>query len=392
MFYCQNSGFAVDWLDDRGAYAPHERKIQGTIYGESWSVNRIYRVDWAKSYLKVLLTEHEKRVARGDIKTLLDTKVTSLIKEKNRVMGVIGKGKDGSEKSYRAGAVVMATGGWAGNMDMMRKYKFPGARAIINVGSPDAVGEGMDMCEAVGAKMVNMNQELLPYIGTVRDPREPTKGYAHVNMNSCPGAIWVDINGKRITSEEGGQYFPTCRVAMSRAPEMTVFFIFDQKMRDEKIEIFREWLGTVPTRDWDWLDTEAKKGAVVFTANTIEELARKMKVNVSGLCDTVKKWNGFCDTGKDLDFNRQNLKYKIDKPPYYGIETVPANLLSAGGPVTNVRMQVIDTTGKIIPGLYAAGEITGYRAFGTGSLNTGCFVFGKQAGSIAAQEAISSRP
>ena len=49
MFYCQNSGFAVDWLDDRGAYAPHERKIQGTIYGESWSVNRIYRVDWAKS-------------------------------------------------------------------------------------------------------------------------------------------------------------------------------------------------------------------------------------------------------------------------------------------------------------------------------------------------------
>lgn len=389
MFYCQNSGFAVDWLDVRGAYAPHERKCSGTIYGESWSVPRIYRVDWAKSYLKVILEEHDKRVGRGDIKYLLNTQVTSLVKERGRVTGVTARSNDGVEKVYHASAVIMATGGWSGNLELMRKYKFHGARAIINVGLDNAKGEGMVMCEAVGAKMVNMNQDLLPYIGTVRDPKDSSKGIAHVNMNSCPGAIWVDLNGKRVVSEEGGQYLPPCRIAMFKAPEMVLFIIFDRKMKDENMRVLVQWLGTIPERSWDWLEQRASEGEVIFKANTIEELARKTGVDLNNLRDTVAKWNGFVDAGKDTDFGRLNLKYRIDRPPFYAIETVPANLISAGGPVTNTRMQVVDTTGKVIPGLYAAGEITGYRAFGTGSLNTGCLVFGKQAGLMAAQEAMT---
>jgi succinate dehydrogenase/fumarate reductase flavoprotein subunit len=392
MFYCQNSGFAVDWLDSRGAYAPHERKCAGTIYGESWSVPRIYRVDWAISYLKVILAEHEKRVARGDIRYLLNTKVTSLIREGGRVAGVTTVDRDNVNKTYRAGAVIMATGGWSGNLELMRKFKFPGARAIINVGLPDAKGEGMMMCEAVGAKMVNMDQELLPYIGTVRDPKDSSKGIAHINMNSCPGAIWVDLNGRRVVSEEGGQYLPPCRIAMFKAPEMTLFVIFDEKMRRENVQVMVSWLGTVPERSWQWIDERAAEGEVVFKANTIEELARKAHIMPENLKETVMRWNGFVDAGKDADFGRQNVRYKLDTPPFYAIETVPANLISAGGPATNVRMQVIDTTGKVIPGLYAAGEITGYRAFGTGSLNTGCLVFGKQAGLMAAHEVILRRP
>lgn len=388
MFYCQNSGFAVDWLDARGAYAPHERKCSETIYGESWSVPRIYRVDWAKSYLKVILAEHEKRVARGDIKCLLNTQVTGLIKESNRVVGVKARSKEGVEKVYRAGAVIVATGGWSGNIELMRKYKFPGARAVINVGLPDAIGEGMNMCEAAGAKMVNMNQELLPYIGTVRDPKDSSKGIAHVNMNSCPGAIWVDLSGRRVVSEEGGQYLPPCRIAMLRAPEMTLFVVFDRKMKDEKVQVLVQWLGTIPERSWDWLEQRAVESEVIFRADTVEELARKMRVSPDNLKQTVERWNGFVDAGKDADFGRQNVKYKIDTPPFYAIETVPANLISAGGPATNVRMQVLDPTDRVIPGLYAAGEITGYRAFGTGSLNTGCLVFGKQAGLYAAYEAL----
>ncbi|MCX8126471.1 MAG: FAD-binding protein, partial [Dehalococcoidia bacterium] len=267
-------------------------------------------------------------------------------------------------------------------------YKFPGARAVINVGLPDAVGEGMNMCEAVGAKMVNMHQELLPYIGTVRDPKDSTKGIAHVNMNSCPGAIWVDLNGRRVVSEEGGQYLPPCRIAMLKAPEMTLFVIFDRKMKDEGVQVLVQWLGTIPERSWDWLEQRATEGEVIFKANTIEELADRTRVNRNNLVETVKRWNSFVDRGKDEEFGRKNVKYRIDTPPYYAIETVPANLISAGGPATNVRMQVLDTTDKVIPGLYAAGEITGYRAFGTGSLNTGCLVFGKQAGLYAAYEAL----
>ena len=390
MFYCQNSGFAVDWLDSRGAYSEKERKCAGTIYGENWSVPRVYRVDWAKSYLKAILDEHDKRVARGDIKIMLDTPVTGLIKEKDRVAGVT-TGKDGEGKSYRAGAVIMATGGWCGNLEMMRKYKFPGARAVINVGHPEALGEGMEMCEKAGAKMVNMDQELLPYMGTVRDPENPTKSIAHINMN-FPGPVWVDLHGKRIAAEGGGgQYFPPARIAMFKAPEMTVFVVFDQKFKSENPSIFVQWLGHVEPRSWEWFEPRAKEGRVMFQADSVEELGRKMGVNVANFKDTVARWNSFVDAGKDPDFGRQELKCKIAAPPFYAVETVPSNLLSAGGPATNVNMQVIDPSGRVIPGLYAAGELTGYRAFGTGSLNTGCLVFGKQAGLMAAREALMRR-
>jgi len=85
MFYCEQSGFAVDWLDKRGAYAPSERLCKGTIYGESWSFPRMYAVAWAKSYLKVILQEYDERVKRGDIKTVLNSEALRLIKENGRV-------------------------------------------------------------------------------------------------------------------------------------------------------------------------------------------------------------------------------------------------------------------------------------------------------------------
>jgi len=95
--------------------------------------------------------------------------------------------------------------------------------------------------------------------------------------------------------------------------------------------------------------------------------------------------------GEDPEFGRKKLDYKIETPPFYAVKTVPTVLISAGGPATDVSQQVLDTSGKVIPGLYAAGELTGYRGFGTGSLNTGCIVFGKQAGMMAAREALQRR-
>jgi fumarate reductase flavoprotein subunit len=386
-FYCEQAGTMIDWMYDRGAYAKAS-KCEKPIYGEVWSKGRMYRVDWAKSYLDVILKEYQRRVDRGDVKHMLNTKVNDLISEKGRVVGVAITDKAGVKKEYFSGVVIIATGGFCGNLDMMRKYKHPGARAIINVGWADATGDGLAWLTKLGTKFVNMDQELLPYMGTVPDPKDITRPLAHMNMNKIGGGIWVDLDGKRVSNEDVNQYWPPPRIAMSKVKENVLFALIDNKIRTGAESIFIDWLGACSKKTWEWFDEQANQGKVIFKADTLEQLAVKAGISPNGIRETANRWNSFVASGKDEEFGRKSVSVKLDAPPFYAILTVPANLLSAGGPATNVRMQVLHESGKVIPGLYAAGEVTGYRAFGTGGMNTGCFVFGKQAGLHAAWEAL----
>ena len=390
MFYCQHCGHAVDWLDSLGAYTSEERQPIAPIYGEIWTASRVYRASSAMNYLNVILAEHEKRVGRGDIQVLLNTIVSDLIQEEGRIVGVRTKGEDGIGRDYKARAVILCTGGFASNIDLMRKYKFPQAKEILSVAAACATGEGLIMCQKVGTKLVNMDQPLAPYLGGVPDPDNPGRAIAHVNMDKYPGAIWVNIEGKRVVNEDNGVYIPETRLAMLNAPEMTLIVILDKKIKDENDSILVEWFG-VSEHSWRWFEEKAKEGIVIKKAKTVEELGHSLGINAQTLKETIATWNGYVDAGQDLEFGRKDLPYKIENPPFYAIKTVPVVLISAGGPATNVRQQVLDMTGRVIPGLYAAGELTGFRAFGTGSLNTGCIVFGKQAGMIAAQYALCRR-
>jgi fumarate reductase flavoprotein subunit len=382
MFYCRNSGFAVDWLDSLGAYPADRRNCEPTIYGEDWSYGRVYRVDWATSYLRVILAEHHLRVARGDIEVRLKTEVSELMTADGAVTGVIANGQQ-----IRAGAVIVCTGGYCANPDMVRQHKLPGARTIVTAGSPLATGDGLEMCRRAGAQLVNLGQELLPYMGNVADPDNPILATAYVDMNH-PAVIWVDLNGQRVIAEDSNIYTPPARIAMMGAPEMVLVTVFDAASRDSERPLLTRWLGTVEVRDWDWLDGQTATGGVVKRADTIAGLAAELGIDGPTLEATVNRWNEHVEAGVDADFGRQTLTHRIATPPYYAIETVPAILISAGGPATNVKQQVLNDTHRVIPGLYAAGEVTGYRAFGTGSLNTGNVVYGRQAGVMAAAHAM----
>jgi len=383
MFYCKNSGFAVDWLDELGAYPDDNRSCIETIYGEDWSRSRVYRVDWAIDYLRAILPEHEKRVASGNITVKLNTHVDSLIANDQSVTGVVA---DGEEVS--SGAVIVCTGGYTANPELMRKYKMAGARSIVTAGSTNATGDGLVMCQRAGAKLVNMDQELLPYMGNVADPENPVKAITYVDMNH-PSAIWVDLNGKRIINEDSNIYLPPARIAMINAPEMLLYVVIDSKAIETDRCILTKWLGTVPVYDWDWFLIQAENDTFIKKADTLAELSVKMNVNSINFETTINAWNRYVVKGKDIEFGRNTCHNTLDKPPYYAIETSPAVLISAGGPATNYRQEVLSNTHGVIKGLYAAGEITGYRAFGTGGLNTGNVVYGKQAGLMASIYALN---
>jgi fumarate reductase flavoprotein subunit len=210
-FYCRESGTMIDWMYDRGAYASAKKCLM-PMYGEAWSRGRMYVVDSAKVYLEIILKEYKQRESRGDVRSLLDTRVTGLVTDKGRVTGVKCTDKKGVAREYHGGAVIVATGGFCGNLDLMRKYKHPEAKAIVNVGWPDATGDALAWFEQVNAKMVNMDQELLPYMGTVPEPQDLSRPLAHLNMNKIGGGIWVDLNGKRVSDEDCNLYWPApCR-------------------------------------------------------------------------------------------------------------------------------------------------------------------------------------
>lgn len=387
-YYCRESGTMVDWLYDRGAYANAVRKCDKPMYGEVWSKGRIYIAESAKPYLEALLKEFNARVERGDVEYVLNTRVTGLISHEGRVTGVSVEDKAGKKSECHAPCTIVATGGFSGNLELMRKYKHPGAKAIVNVGWPDATGDALAWFDELNAKMVNMEEEMLPYMGTTPDPDDLSRPLAHMNMNKIGGGIWVDANGRRIYDEDCPLYWPPPRIAMAKAPGNVIFAIFDQKTRSGAESVFIDWFESCHKQTWEWFDQQVKAGKVMFKGNTIKELAARAEIDTAGLEETFRRWNAFVEKGKDEDFGRKTVTSKLDTPPYYAVMTIPSNLVSSGGPVTNVRAQCVDKTGKVIAGLYAVGEVGGYRPFGTGSGNIGCLVFGKQAGQQAAWEAI----
>ena len=393
-YYCQNAGFICDWLDSLGAYPKEFRVPRESIYGEPWTRKRSYFTEagvWGgDKYLKVLLSEHEKRVKRGDVEVMLNTTVSDLIQDsEGRVIGVTTTSE--SQQDYRVGAVALCTGGFTNNIDLVRKYKWPIATKITSMGWHGCTGDGLIMCEKLSAKLVYMEHEMAPYPGGVLDPQNPGRQLTAVNMDAYPGAIWVDIHGKRVAREDAGMRMIETRLALRNVPEMTLIAILDKKIKDENRSIFvNVWGAQNPSlsKTWEEFDQMANEGEIVKKADTLEEFANKLDIDAAIFKETIRKYNGFVSAGKDLEFSRQELKYRIENPPFYGVKTYPTVVMSNGGPATNDKQQVIHENGRIIPGLFAAGEITAYRGMGTGSGNIGAILFGKLAGRKAAEYAL----
>jgi fumarate reductase flavoprotein subunit len=134
---------------------------------------------------------------------------------------------------------------------------------------------------------------------------------------------------------------------------------------------------------------EYANAEVIVEANTLEELALAIGIPVEPSAETMSKYNGYAKAGSDPDFGRADLPLQLVSPPYYAIKVSPAIHHTMGGLVIDPKAQVLNTAGQVIPGLYAAGEVTGLT-HGTNRLGanaiTDIMVFGRLAGLNAAQE------
>ena len=307
-------------------------------------------------FVQVMLAAAEKAGA----KIHYNAKVTGLIEKDGKVEGVVVSSQ-GKTANIKAKAVIIASGGFGANNDLVVSYK-PDLKGFGTTNFPGATGDALSWVKPFNVALVDMEQiQTHPTV-------VPVKNLMITEAVRGNGAIVVNREGKRFEQEM------TTRDVMSAAilkqTGKTAFLVFDQSVRDSLKAI----------------ESYAKQGLLTEGA-TIGELAEKLNIPASALEATVKGYNGFVDAKKDADFNRANMPRKLETSPFYAVEIGPAVHHTMGGLAINNKAEVLTSDGTVVPGLFAAGEVTG-GVHGANRLGGNAMadiaVYGKIAGTNAA--------
>ena len=326
-----------------------------------------------------------REVQRTDIDIQLEVRVESLIVEDSAVVGA----RATSGREYRARAVAVTTGGIGNSMKMLERL-FPsvaqhGDRVwAVHEDAPFILGEGIEMAEAVGARVIGHDTGL----------PMPTAGFAH-NIEGVlpPWIMLVNSNGQRFMSETSA--FSTSGYLINEQEGARAFAIFDEKSLQE-ISDNLDYLDplkqnqSVPSWHKKSIQEQVAKG-VVKKANTLLELAELTGINSVGLETTAAKYNADYDAGFDSVYMKSAGHHPVRQAPLYAVEVRSSMIgLTGAGLEIDPQARVLDAYGRIIPGLYAAGETTGgvvgSRYAAGGIMIAGAVVFGRILGNTVADQ------
>ena len=360
---CANSADAIDWLDEHGITLHNVSSFGGA------SVKRIHRPVNAEgktvsvgSYMIPLLQEN---CEKAGVKMMLDTTATEILTDANgAAVGVKATGASGETVTVNAKAVVLATGGFGANLDMVVKYK-PELKGFMTTNAPGIQGQGIEMAQAIGAATVDMDQiQIHPTVeaNTAALITEGLRG---------DGAILINEEGKRFIDEVGTRdVVSAAEIAQTGSYS---WLVVDQAMADAS-SVIQGYI---------------KKGYTV-TGSTYEELGKAMGVDAAAFAETMEKWNGCVEAKNDPDFGRTSFANPLNTAPYYAVKVTAGVHHTMGGLKINANTEVLNEKGEVIPGLFAAGEVTGgvHGANRLGGNAVADFtVFGRIAGAAASDYA-----
>jgi fumarate reductase flavoprotein subunit len=290
----------------------------------------------------------------------------------------------GSEIELRARAIILATGGFSANKELVKKYIGPHADQCKLRGSKQDTGDGLRMAIAIGAKAVNLKYFYGHLIS--RKALTDDRFWPYPRLDSfVDEGILVDRSGQRFVDEGRGDVAVANELARSNDPTGAVL-IFDRETWDAaKDDTFSNLVKTPAPNPW-LMDNDGE----IFSGATIADLARTLAVNSVNLVETVKAYNRTVESGAchSLSVARTG-KPKLLRAPFYGLKVVPGITFTMGGILVNGHAEALDESEKPIQGLYAAGDaigglMGGYRGGYTGGLMQ-AVVTGILAGENAAQ-------
>jgi len=359
---------ALEWLESMGMKFKDEIF---TVLGALWPRSHKPEKPLGTGYIETYMDYINKY--SNDIEVMLNTRATELIVENGRVVGVEAENNQNTVIAKANNGVIIATGGFSANVQARNYYNkmWPDLTNLKTTNRPGITGDGMWMAEKIGANLIGMEQiQLLPM-------GEPGTGSLSGNIEQgVENRIFVNKDGNRFV-DEGAR-----RDVMTKA-------LFQQEDNFMWVIVDKH---SYPTGDTtnnfnETIDQLVEEGRA-FKADTLEDLARQIEVDPANLIKSVETFNMAVEKKIADPFGRTLFEHKIDTPPFYAGPRVPTVHHTMGGIEINTKAQVLDKEGNIIPGLYAAGEVTGgihgsNRLGGNAVPDT--VVFGKIAGESAAK-------
>ena len=358
----ENGAEAVDWLDSIGAPLP-EVEATGGAQGRKY----LHKPEGGLPVGEYLVDKLKHQIEELGVNVMLNTRATEILMEDGKAVGV--KAED-AEHLYtvKAKAVVLATGGFGANFELMASFD-PSLANAVTTNHAGATGDGILMAEAIGAATVDMEQiQLHPTV-------IQSNGLLVSESLRSHGAILVNAEGKRFVNDMDGR--DVVSQAELKQTGAYAFIIFDQKLVDE-VALTKKFIA----------------GGYTMTGETYEELAKAMGMDeeaAQNFVQTMETWNASVAEGEDKEFGRKGVDQDLSVAPFYAIKIAPGIHHTMGGIKINTEAQVISTEGEVIPGLFACGETTGGIHGGNrvgGNAVADFTIFGRIAGQSAAAYAV----
>ena len=323
----ENSAAGIDWLDSIGAPLP---KIS---FSGGATNQRIHAPEDGSGVGAYLVTALLKKMDELGIKVMYNTKATDLLSLEGTVNGILAESDD-AYYTIHSKAVILATGGFGNNQEMIVRYR-EDLEGTVTTSAPGIMGDGIVMAQAVGADLVDIDQiQLHPTV-------EQKTSMLITESVRGDGAILVNQDGKRFTDELLTR--DKVSAAELAQPGSYAYIIFDQKLR-EGLKATEKYIST----------------GITVQGDTIEDLAAQIDVDPATLAETLANWNKCVADKNDAEFGRTTgMDNDLSTPPYYAIKIAPGIHHTMGGVHIDTGAHVIDLNGKVIPGLFAAGEVVG---------------------------------
>ena len=363
-FY-KNAGSTIDWLIDEGIEFVGFQGMKSplTAHVVKGVPPGPKQLGQAAEAMKILT----RRAKQLGVQLFLKTPAKKILKRGGRIVGVIAEDENGEELRIKAGAVIIATGGFAANPDMMDKYTgYREGRDMYVLHKAGLEGDGIRMAWEVGAASTEM------YMGLTCHLPPPCNGpggtLAEFSAFRQPQNLLVNLQGQRFISESIGTFHRGMANAIALQKDRAAFMVFDGAMKKYYDTINMNLGGPTGHAGMyrvfknDNLDDNIREAREkgykwVYMADTLEELCQQTGINFEGLKKTIEEYNRFCEAGRDDVFYKdpKTLMPFKGEPKFYAARFFLGAYNSVGGIKINYKTEVLTPDFEVIPGLYATG-------------------------------------
>lgn len=355
----ENVQDAVDWLASKGC------QFNEPIVNSPFSCMKVYASPAIFQGMRTLMETLSEAYTEGGGQKLTSAKLIDLVlDDKGAVAGARFRTADGM-RTVSAKRTVVATGGYAGNKQLLEEFVGADADEILLRGHPYITGDGILAAARAGAMLRQMGGEQSLHIAAV-SPQNVSSGNP---SNAIGYAISINADGERFTDESLG--YVSHGKALMGQPGQTCALLFDTTTKDsvDKVQIV--------------IDQFDKLGIPIIQADTIAEVAEQIGVDPDKLQATVDEFNAASDGDKTvgLAVEKTALAVKVETPPFYAIYPLqPGCIMGFGGLYCDADGHVLEADGTPVPGLYVAGEAMG-----------GVFMYDYMAGASLARASVYGR-